>query len=38
VCVNALGFVVFMVVGAPFCFEKEYVKVKICMVRQQVMD
>jgi hypothetical protein len=36
--VNALGFVVLMVVGAPFRFEKENVKVEIRMVRQHVMD
>jgi len=38
VSVHALSFVVFMVVRAPFGFEKENVKVEIRMVRQQVMD
>jgi hypothetical protein len=36
--IHALGFVVFMIVRTPFCFEKENVKVEIRMVRQQVMD
>jgi hypothetical protein len=38
VSVDTLSFVVFMVVRAPFGFEKENVKVEIRMVRQQVMD
>jgi hypothetical protein len=38
VSVHALSFVVFMVVRAPFGFEKENVKVEIRMVRQQVVD
>jgi hypothetical protein len=38
VSVHTLSFIMFMVVRAPFCLEKENVEVKICMLRQQIMD
>lgn len=38
VCINTLGFVMFMVVGTPFCLEIENVKVKVCLLWQQIVD
>ena len=35
--VNALGFVMFVVVRAPLCFEEEYEEVKIGILRHQVV-
>jgi len=36
--VDALGFVMFMIVGAPFCFEKEDIEVEVGILRHQVMN
>lgn len=36
--IDTLRFVVLMIVGAPFCFEEEDVKIEVGMLRHQVMN
>ena len=37
-CVHTLRFIMFMVVGTPFCLEKKYVEVEIRIQGQQIVD
>jgi len=37
-CINTLSFIMFVVIWAPLSLKKEYVEVKICMLRQQIMN
>ncbi len=38
VCINTLSFIMFVIIWAPFSLKKEYVEVKICLLRQQIMN